>query len=155
MIRTLAISAVAAVGLLLLPGQASTTRAAPSIAPKIATPESAVEQVRRRGGGGFRGGRSFRGHSFRGGRSYSRRSWGGRRFYGGRSYGRRWAYYGHRHRHRHGWRRGIIIGAGFPFFYGGYGYYGGYYGGCGYYYRKWMRTGSRYWRNRYYECRYW
>jgi len=37
---------------------------------------------------------------------------------------------------------------------GGYGYYGGY-SGCGYYYRKWMRTGSRYWRNRYYDCRHW
>lgn len=155
MIRTLAISAVAAAGLLLLPGQASRTSAAPTIAPKIATPESAVEQVRRRGGGGgFRGGRSFRGHSFRGGgRSYSRSFRGGRHFHGGRSYGRRWAHYGHRH-HRHRWRRGVIIGAGFPFFYGG-GYYGGYYNGCGYYYRKWMRTGSRYWRNRYYECRYW
>jgi hypothetical protein len=145
MIRTLAISAVAAAGLLLLPGQASVTSAAPSIAPKIATPESAVEQVRRRGGGGFRGGRSFRGHSFRGGRSFGR-SWGGR------SYRR---HYSHRHyRHRHGWRRGVVIGAGFPFFYGGYGYYGGY-SSCGYYYRKWMRTGSRYWRNRYHQCRYW
>jgi len=43
-----------------------------------------------------------------------------------------------------------VIGAGLPFFYGGYGYYSG----CGYYYRKWRRTGSRYWRNRYYNCRY-
>ena len=148
MFRTLALSAIAAAGLLLLPGQASTTRAAPTIAPKIATPENAVEQVRRRGGGGFHGGRSFRGHSFRSGRG-----WGGRRFYGGHGYSRRWAHrhHHHHHRHRHGWRRGIIIGAGFPFFYGGYGYYGG----CGYYYRKWMRTGSRYWRNRYYDCRYW
>ena len=148
MFRTLAISAIAAAGLLLLPGQASTTRAAPTIAPKIATPENAVEQVRRRGGGGFHGGRSFRGHSFRSGRG-----WGGRRFYGGHGYSRRWAHrHHHHHHHRHGWRRGIIIGAGFPFFYGGYGYYGG----CGYYYRKWMRTGSRYWRHRYYDCTgYW
>lgn len=151
MFRTLALSAVAAAGLLLLPGQASTTRAAPTIAPKIATPENAVEQVRRRGGRGFRGGRSFRGHSFRGGRSYRRSFRGGRRFYGGRGYSRRWAHRHHRHRHRHGWRRGVIFGAGFPFFYSGYGYYGG----CGYYYRRWMRTGSRYWRNRYYDCRYW
>ncbi len=142
MFRTLAITAVAAAGLLLLPGQATTTSAAPTIAPKIATPESAVEQVRRGGRGGFRG------HSYRGGRSFR-----GARFYGGgRSY-RRHAYYGHRHR---GWRRGLVIGAGIPFLYGGGYYYGsGYYGGCGYYYRKWMRTGSRYWRNRYYDCRYW
>jgi hypothetical protein len=142
MFRTLAITAVAAAGLLLLPGQATTTNAAPTIAPKIATPESAVEQVRRSGRGGFRG------HSYRGGRSFR-----GARFYGGgRSY-RRHAYYGHRHR---GWRRGLVIGAGIPFLYGGGYYYGsGYYGGCGYYYRKWMRTGSRYWRNRYYDCRYW
>jgi hypothetical protein len=133
MLRTLAISAVAAAGLLLMPGQATTTNAAPSIAPKIATPESAVEQVRRRGGGHYRG-RSFRrSHSFRGGRSYRR----SHAYYGGR-----------RHRHR-GFRRGIIIGAGIPFFYGGY-----HYSRCGYYYRKWMRTGSRYWRNRYYDCRY-
>ncbi len=144
MFRTLGISAVAAAGFLFLPGQATTTRAAPTIAPKIATPESAVEQVRRGGRGGFRG------HSYGGGRSFR-----GARFYGGGGYGRRHAYYGHRHRHR-GWRRGLVIGAGIPFLYGGGYYYGsGYYGGCGYYYRKWMRTGSRYWRNRYYDCRYW
>jgi len=160
MFRTLALSAVAAAGLMLMPGQATTTNAAPSIAPKIATPESAVEQVRRRGGGGYRGGRSFRGHSFRGGRSVYRggfssgRRFSSRRYYGGgRSYGRHYAYYGGR-RHRHGWRRSVIIGAGIPFFYGA-GYYGGsYYRGCGYYYRKWQRTGSRYWRNRYYDCRW-
>ena len=164
MFRTLALSAVAAAGLMLMPGQATTTNAAPSIAPKIATPESAVEQVRRRGGRGFRGGRSFRGHSFRGGRSfrgsrsvrrggfYGGRRFSSRRYYGGRSYRRHWAYYGgRRHRHR-GWRRSVIIGAGIPFFYGGGYYYGS---SCRYYYRKWQRTGSRYWRNRYYDCRYW
>jgi hypothetical protein len=164
MLRTLALSAVAAAGLLLMPGQATTSRAAPSIAPKITAPESAIQQVRSRGGGSSRGissrgfsSRSFssRGHSFRGGRSYSSRSFG-RSIYGGRSSRRSYAYYGGRH-HRHS-RRNFIIGAGFPFFYGAgyYGdYYGGsYYGGCDYYYRKWMRTGSRYWRNRYYDCRY-
>ena len=144
MLRTLAISAVAAAGLLLMPGQATTSRAAPSIAPKIAAPESAVQQVRRRGGGGFRGGRSY----------YSGRSFG-RSYYGGQSSRRHYAYYGGRH-YRHS-RRNFIIGAGIPFLYGA-GYYGGYYGGgysgCDYYYRKWMRTGSRYWRNRYYDCRY-
>lgn len=137
MFRTLAMSALAAAGLLLMPGQATTTNAAPSVAPRIATPESAVEQVRRRGGGHYRG-HSFRSHSFRGGRSY-RRSYA---YYGGR-----------RHRHR-GFRHGIFIGAGIPFFYGGYYYGGYYYGRCSYYYRKWKRTGSRYWRHRYYDCRY-
>lgn len=152
MLRTLAISAVAAAGLLLMPGQATTTSAAPSIAPKLSTPPSAVEQVRRggRGGHGFRGG-SFRGSSsFRGGRVYSSRGFRGGRHYSGRRYGRGFAYYGG-HRHRH-WRNGLIIGAGLPFLYGG-GYY---YGSCNYYYRKWMRTGSRYWRHRYYDCTgYW
>jgi hypothetical protein len=141
MLRTLAISAVAAAGLLLLPGQATTTKAAPSIAPKIATPESAVEQVRRRGG------RSYSGRSFRSGRHFSGRSFGGRRYYSGRrSYRRSYAHRGHR------WRRSVIIGAGLPFFFGGYPYY---YDNCSYYYRKWKRTGSRYWRHRYYDCRYW
>lgn len=150
MLRTLALSAVAAAGLLLMPGHATTSRAAPSIAPKIAAPESAVQQVRRRGGGSFRG-RSFRSSSFRGGRSFRSRS-----YYGGRSSRRSYAYYGGRH-YRHS-RRNFIIGAGIPFLFGagyyGAGYYGGYYGGCDYYYRKWMRTGSRYWRHRYYDCRY-
>jgi len=142
MIRTLALSALAGMGMMLLPIQTTSLTAAPTIAPKIATPDSAVEQVRRRGGG-FRGGRSF-------GRSY-----GGRRHYGGRSYGRRHyggRHYGHRHHrhHRHGryYRRGYLYGAGIPLLYGGLSYYGG----CGYYYRKWQRTGSRYWRSRYYSC---
>ena len=147
MMRTFALSAVAAMGMMLLPGHIASTSAAPAIAPKIATPDSAVEQVRRRGGG-FRGGRSFGGRRFYGGRSFR-----GSRFYGGRSF-RGGRYYAHRrHRHRHGrwWRGGVVIGAGIPFFYGGYGYYGG----CSYYRRMWYRTGSRYWRRRYYACRYW
>lgn len=168
MLRTLALSAVAAAGLLFTPVQVTTSSAAPSIAPKIATPESAVEHVRRGGGrsigggrgmraGSFRGGRSFGGRSFRGGRSFSGRSFRGSRIYSGRSYrgGRGFAYYGGRHRHR-GWGRGLIIGAGIPFLYGGSYYGGSYYGGCNYYYRKWKRTGSRYWRHRYYSCAgYW
>jgi len=140
MIRTLALSAVAAVGIMLMPVQTTSSSAAPTIAPKIATPDSAVEQARR--GGRSYGGRSFGGPSF-GGRSY------GRSFYGGRSYGRR--HYGGRHySYRRHHRRGYIYGAGIPFFYGAYGYNSG----CGHYYRKWQRTGSRYWRNLYYSCRW-
>jgi hypothetical protein len=138
MIRTLALSAVAAMGIMLMPLQTTTSSAAPTIAPKIATPNSAVEQARR---GGHSYGRSYSGRSY--GRSFGggRYVYGGRRFYGGR-------HYGHRHGRYH--RRGYIYGAGIPFFYGGYGYYNG----CGYYYRKWQRTGSRYWRNLYYSCRW-
>jgi hypothetical protein len=130
-----------------MPGQATTSSAAPTIAPKFTAPESAVQQVRRRGG-------SYRSRSFRGGRSYSSRGFS-RRYYGGRRSRRSYAYRGGRH-YRHS-RRNFIIGAGIPFLFGaGYygGYYGNYYGGCEYYYRKWMRTGSRYWRHRYYDCRY-
>ena len=141
MMRTLALSTVTAMGLLLLPAQTESLSAAPTLAAKIATPDSTVEQVRR---GGRGGGRSFGGRSH-GGRSFGRSFSGGRHFRGGRHYGR---HYGH-HRHGRHHRRGYIYGAGIPFFYGGYGYYGG---GCGYYYRKWQRTGSRYWRNRYYAC---
>ncbi len=140
MIRTLALSAVAAVGLMLMPGNATPAAAVPTIAPKIAAPHSTVELVRR--GGSIRGG-------YRGGRVYS---YGGRRFYG-RSYrGGRYHGYYPRYRYRYGryYGPGIVIGAGLPFFYGGYGHYSG----CGYYYRKWKRTGSRYWRNRYYACRW-
>jgi hypothetical protein len=156
MIRTLAVSALAGMGMMLLPIQTTPLTAAPTIAPKIPTPDSAVEQVRRRGGGFRGGGRSFRGggrsysRGFSRGRSYGRSYRGGRRFYGGRSYGRRYGgrRYGHRHyRHRH-YRRGYIYG-GLPLIYGGL-----YYNSCNYYYRKWKRTGSRYWRKRYYSCRW-
>jgi hypothetical protein len=44
----------------------------------------------------------------------------------------------------------VVIGAGIPLFYGGYHYRSG----CGYYYRKWQRTGSRYWLRQYRACRY-
>lgn len=140
MIRTLALTAVAAMGMMLLPVQTTSSAAAPTIAPKIATPDSAVEQARRGGGSYGRGysGRSFGGRSY--GRSYGHSYRGGRYAYSGR-------HYGHRHRH---YRRGYVYGAGIPFFYGGYGYYSG----CSYYYRKWKHTGSRYWRSRYYSCRW-
>jgi hypothetical protein len=131
-------------GMMLLPVQTASLSAAPTLAPKIATPDSAIEQVRRGGGRSFgrsHGGRSI-GRSFRGSRHFR----GGRHVYRGRHYGRR-----HHHRHGRHHRRGYIYGAGIPFFYGGYSYYSG----CGYYYRKWQRTGSRYWRNRYYDCRSW
>ena len=148
MMKTLALSAVAAMGMMLLPVQTTSLAAAPALGHQIATPDSAIVQVRR--GGGLYG-RSYGGRSY-GGRSYGGRSFG--RSYGGRSYGR--AYRGGRHvyggRHygpRHH-RRGYIYGAGIPFFYGGYDYYGG----CDYYYRKWRYTGSHYWRNRYYSCRW-
>jgi hypothetical protein len=132
---------------MLLPVQTTSSSAAPTIAPKIATPDSAVDQVRGRGGrGGYRGGgyrgrsagRSYRGRSF--GRSYR----GGRHSYRGRRYGGR--HYGHRHGRYY--RRGYVYGAGIPLLYGGLSYYGG----CSYYYRKWQRTGSRYWHNMYRRC---
>lgn len=143
MIRTLALSAVAAVGLMLMPGHATPAAAAPTIAPNIATPDSTIELARHRGGGSYRG-------SYRGGRFTAYR--GGPRFYGGRRYyGSRYYAYPRRH-YRYGryYRPGIVIGAGLPFFYGGYTYSSG----CGHLYRKWQRTGSRYWRNRYYACRW-
>lgn len=143
MIRTLALSAMAAVGLMLMPSHVTPAAAAPTIAPKISTPDSSVELVRR-GRGGFRG-------SYRGGRVSAFR--GGSRFYrGGRHYrsSRHYAYPRYRHRYGRYYRRGVVIGAGLPFIYGGYSYARG----CGYYYRKWQRTGSRYWRNRYYSCRW-
>ena len=143
MIRTLTLSAAAAMGMMLMTVQATPSAAAPTVAPKMATPDSVVEKARR-------GGRSFGGHGHIG-RSYGRShgGWSGRRFYGGRHYGGR--HYGHRRHYRYGrYYRPYIYGAGIPFFYGGYSYYGG----CGYYYRKWQRTGSRYWRNRYYACRW-
>jgi hypothetical protein len=145
MMRTLALSALAAMGLMLLPVQITTSTAAPTIAPKIGTPDSAIEQVRRRGGG-FRGGRSYS-RGFSRGRSYGRSYRGGGRYYG-RRYGRRY-YGGRRYSHRR-YRRGYVYGAGIPLLYGGLSYYGG----CSYYYRKWRRTGSYYWRNRYYNCRW-
>lgn len=138
MIRTLALSAATAMGFMLMPVQTTPSAAAPTIAPKMATPDSAVEQARR-----GHGGRGFVGRSH--GRSFG--GWSGRRFHGGRHYGGR--HYGHR-RHYGRYYRPYIYGAGIPFFYGGFGYNSG----CGYYYRKWKWTGSRYWRNRYYACRW-
>ncbi|HEX5958590.1 MAG TPA: hypothetical protein VFY92_08035 [Hyphomicrobiaceae bacterium] len=83
-----------------------------------------------------------RGHGFHGGGHHS----GGRHFshpsyHGHHSYHRHYSHRGHR---RH---RGIFIGA--PFYYG-YGYYGS----CSWLRRKALRTGSRYWWNRYEACLY-
>lgn len=147
MIRTLAFSAVAAVGMMLMPGQSvPAAAAAPTIAPRLAAPESTVELVRR-GGRGFSRGYSGRSFAYRGGRGYYGGSFYRRSFRGGRYYA-----YPRHYRYRYGryYRPGIVIGAGLPFFYSGYGYYSG----CGYYHRKWQRTGSRYWRSRYYACRW-
>ena len=138
--RTLALSAVAAMGMMLLPIQTTSLTAAPTLAHQISTPDGAVVQVRR-GGGSF-GGRSYGGRSI--GRSYGGRSYRGRAYRGSRHV------YGGRHYGRRHYRRGYVYGAGIPFFYGGYDYYDG----CGYYYRKWRYTGSHYWRNRYYNCRW-
>ena len=137
MIRTLALAAMAAMGLLLVPGHQGAAAAAPTIAPRIAAPDSAAEQVRYRGRV-YRGGRvyAFRGPRYRGAFIYPRYRY---------AYPRRYYRYGRYYRPR------VVIGAGLPFFYGGYGYYSG----CGSYYRKWRHTGSRYWRNRYYACRWW
>ncbi len=54
--------------------------------------------------------------------------------------GRRWRHHGHRWHGLHRW--------------GGYGYYAPvYYGdGCHWMKRKWHRTGSRYWKKRYFRC---
>jgi hypothetical protein len=73
---------------------------------------SNVEQVRRRGGRGFRrGGRSFRGRSLRGGRGFRGRAfrrgraWRGGRGYRGRIFRGSRGFYGGRY-HRRGWRSG-------------------------------------------------
>jgi len=59
---------------------------------------------------------------------------------------------GHKHKH---FGVGIVLGA--PMVYGGYGGYGYHaYGApsCGWLYRKAMHTGSKYWWNRFHQCRY-
>jgi hypothetical protein len=97
--------------------------------------ESNVEQVRRRGGRGFRGGRSFRGgRAFRGGRSFrGARSFRGRSFRGGRSFRSR------SFRSRRAWRGGR--------FYRGRAWRGArYYRGGRYYGRRYYRGGRWYGR---------
>ena len=50
-------------------------------------------------------------------------------------------HHGHHHHHfghHHGYGPSIYIGGG--------------YGGCGYYKRMWWRTGSYYWKAKYYDC---
>ena len=113
-------------------------------APSASAPSTIVEV--RRGGGHGGGMRSFGGG---GGRAFSGGGGGMRAF---RSAGAARAFRGggikhHRgHRHRH-WRgSGIYFAA--PFVYGGYSY-----SSCSWLRRKAIRTGKRYWWNRYYECR--
>lgn len=116
-----------------------------------AAAQSNFIEVRR--GGGHRGGvRSFGGG---GGRAFRSGGGGMRAFRGGgavrafRGAGIRHHHRGHRHRYYRG--SGIYFAA--PFIYGGYSY-----SSCAWLRRKAIRTGSRYWWNRYYECRddyYW
>ena len=59
--------------------------------------------------------------------------------------GRNHRHHAQKHRHRHGfWRSGVWVDT---------GYYG-YVGDCAYEYQMWRRTGSSYWRIRYYDCLY-
>ncbi len=74
------------------------------------------------------------GHGFHG---------GGHHHSGGRHFSHH-RYHGHHRHHRYG---GIYFGA--PYYYG-YGYYGS----CSWLRRKALRTGSRYWWNRYEACLY-
>jgi hypothetical protein len=55
---------------------------------------------------------------------------------------------GHKHKHFGKFGVGIMIGA--PIVYGGYGYAHS----CGWLYRKAVHTGSKYWWNRFHQCRY-
>lgn len=59
------------------------------------------------------------------------------------------------HKHKHFGKVGVGIVLGGPIVYGGYGYHG-YHGHrrCSWLYRKAMDTGSRYWWNRFHQCRY-
>lgn len=61
--------------------------------------------------------------------------------------GRRWAGNdGYRYRRHHKRNRGVYLSFGTPYYYD----YGGY--SCNYYWRRYVRTGSWYWRERYESC---
>ena len=91
-----------------------------------------------RRGGGFSGGRSFRGA---GGRVNVGNV--NRRYYG-TGVNRRYAYYNNNYPYRrYGHRR---FGWGLPYVTAGYA------GGCGWLYRRAVSTGSSYWWNRYNVC---
>lgn len=101
-----------------------------------ATAQSNIVAVRggHHGGGG---GKSFGG----GGGMRHHGGGGGMKHYGGG--GGKHHHHGH---HRH-WRgSGVYFAA--PYYYGGYSY-----SDCSWLRRKAIRTGKRYWWNRYYECR--
>jgi hypothetical protein len=51
---------------------------------------------------------------------------------------------GHGHHHKHHFHK--------RFYYGSPVYYGG---GCGYEKHMWWKTGTHYWKTRYYECKGW
>ncbi len=75
--------------------------------------------------------RNFSSRNFnRSNRNYT----GQRRFYGNNGYGRN---YGNRRYGNNGFGIYLNLSEG---------------SGCKSYYRKWRNTGSRYWRNRYYDC---
>lgn len=122
---------------------ASANAAAAGLKTMPATAPSALIDVRRGGGHGHGGMRSFGGGGVR--------AFGGggiRHFRGGHS-GPRIHFGGHRHHghHHHRRYRGLYFAA--PFItYGAYNY-----GSCHWLKRKAIRTGSRYWWNRYYRCR--
>jgi hypothetical protein len=100
----------------------------------IAAKQDGVTQVRRDG------------HRM-GGANFSRRSFSGNRFIGSNHIGRRHIGINHIGRHRfHRRHHRFFIG---PYFYNSYNDYGG----CYWLKRKALYTGSRYWWNRYWECR--
>ena len=80
MIRTLTLSAAAAMGFMLMPVQTPPSASAPPVAPKMVPPDRGVEKARRSYGGRSFGGRGHIGRSY--GRSHG--GWGGPRFFGGR-----------------------------------------------------------------------
>lgn len=124
------------------PASANAVMSGMKAAPAAA--QSNLIEVRGRGGHGG-GGKSFGG----GGGGMRMHSGGGMKHHGGgggmKHYGGGGKHHHHRH-HRH-WRgSGIYFAA--PYYYGGYSY-----SDCSWLRRKAIRTGKRYWWNRYYECR--
>ncbi len=110
----------------------------------IAASHEGVTQVRRDGnsmGGGNFSRRSFSGNRFIGSNHIGRRSFSGNRFIGSNHIGQR-RFSGNRFHRRHHFGSRI-------YFYNTYGYYNN----CSWLKRKALYTGSRYWWNRYWECR--
>jgi len=147
MSRLLVASAMA--GALLMAGAATrSAEAIPLSKLQVGTDSgSDVTLIKRRGGGGFKGGgRGFKGGGFKGGgKSYRGFSGGGPKFGGRRSH-----FKGHRHRGPKIRIRPRYYGYA-PYY---YGYYDSYYDdSCAWLRRKALRTGSSYWWRRYERCR--